>query len=137
MLLTGVAVVEDAPVPGSIAEAQGRHPTLDLDTVQRSSQISAAIDMENLRTEEELAEMHASGKYFMGEAVRRDAATARPTAVTTDAAGLPVDNSTATQLTAESGLFPGLFPTGKGWNTGCMRQMDYIKQRNQQLFSPW
>ena len=82
--------------------------------------MSAAIDLENLRTKEDLADMHGHGKYFLDEASRREAATSRagPTplppvaAITTDAAGIPVSEGDAQQptpmLTAESGLFPGL-----------------------------
>jgi hypothetical protein len=40
-------------------------------------------------------------------------------------------------LTAESGIFPCLFPHGEGFNTGAMRMLDYIKLRWQQLLSPF
>jgi len=45
--------------------------------------------------------------------------------------------STSCTLTAESGIFPCLFPHGEGFNTGAMRMLDYIKLRWQQLFSPF
>lgn len=108
---------------------------------------------------------NSTNMYFLGEAERRRSAVARAAApeaagstavlVCTNAAGLeaavmPADtsdpsaachggnaSSSGSILTAESGIFPCLFPHGEGFNTGAMRMLDYIKLRWQQLFSPF
>ena len=106
------------------------------------------MDMANLQDEGELARaINTKAKYFLGDAAQREAAVPRggaahmssTRAVHTNAAGIPHlnDSNRAHPLTAESGLFPALFPGGKGYNKGDMKMLDYIKQRCQQLFSPF
>ena len=72
--------------------------------------------------------------YIAGEMVLRD--TLEPRRLLTRPDGTPPGSAAAEQITAESAMFPFLFPFGRGFFTGAAWNLiDYLKMRCSQLFS--
>ena len=124
----GVPMVDADCIRDGVADVQGRDPRVRSDAEPYTTPLTAAMDWDGQHTGAD----HKPGIMFsLGDVHRRNAAV--PEGVIGTAAG----DSTTSRLTLDNALFPFLHPGGVGaFRTGESLSV-LLRQRMQQLFSPF